>query len=312
MRGRLYHLCFTSHQEVLCRRHSDYVRLFNSMAQAAINTGSLLITENIMSNHLHLALITSDTGRFMQRLRSSYTQMFNDRYRRVGMLGDPGYFKLELKGRQHVTAAFSYILRNPSHHRLCANPFTYPYSPVLLYFNNHKTHIFNSDSDLSDARSHRTIRRKNQVPGNVRFDVSGMMDMAAVINTEVLEGYFGSYRAFQYGLNRTDYDRWEREQENDCPGVSPVTLASIEPHLPAQTVRDMMTQNMAWLKEAGITDMDLCTLIDGQYLSDFHKQSYTELTVEEKIKIARHIREGLYVSVWQLGRCLGVRPELLM
>lgn len=234
MRGRLYHLCFTSHQEVLCRRHSDYVRLFNSMAQAAINTGSMLVTYNIMSNHLHLALITSDTGRFMQRLRSSYTQMFNDRYRRTGMLGDPHYFVLELKGRHHVTAALSYILRNPSHHRLCANLFAYPYSPVLLYFNNHMSHIFNPDNDISDARSLRTIRRKNHIPGNVRFDVSGMLDMAAVTNTEILEGYFGSYKAFQYGLVRTDYDRWEEEQANDRLGAAPVTLASMEPHLPAQ------------------------------------------------------------------------------
>lgn len=308
----MYHLCFTSHQEVLCRRHSDYVRLFNSMAQAAINTGSMLVTYNIMSNHLHLALITSDTGRFMQRLRSSYTQMFNDRYRRTGMLGDPHYFILELKGRHHVTAALSYILRNPSHHRLCANLFAYPYSPVLLYFNNHRSHIFNPDNDISDARSLRTIRRKNQIPGNVRFDVSGMLDMAAVTNTEILEGYFGSYKAFQYGLVRTDYDRWEKEQANDRFGAAPVTLASMEPHLPAQAVTDMMTQNMAWLKEASITDDELCSLIDGQYLSDFHKHSYTELTVDEKIKIAGHIRECRYVQLRQLGRCLGIRPELLM
>lgn len=74
----------------------------------------------------------------------------------------------------------------------------------------------------------------------------------------------------------------------------------------------MMTQNMGWLKEAIITDEELCSIIDGQYLSDFHKHSYTELTVDEKIKIAGHIRECRYVQLRQLGRCLGIRPELLM
>lgn len=79
MKGRLYHICFTSHSEVLCRQHLDYVTLINSLLQAAINTDSLLIAFVIMSSHVHIAVITSNPGILVQRIRSSYTQQFNDR-----------------------------------------------------------------------------------------------------------------------------------------------------------------------------------------------------------------------------------------
>lgn len=312
MKGRLYHLCFTSHQEVLCRNHSDYVRMFNCMAQAIINTDSQLITCNVMSNHLHMAVITENAGRLMQRLRSSYTQMFNEIYGRSGMLGDPRYFKLLLVGRIHISAALSYILRNPVHHNVCANPFAYPFSPIQVYFNNHRKPLQETDSGLRSARSKKTIRCKNVIPGNIGFDARGMIDMSTVINTDILEGYFGSYRAFQYGLTRNDYDRWQEEQEREQSDVEPVTLTSIEPHLPLETIGKMTDQNLSWVREHSVTDLELCTMIDGFYLSDFHKKSYTELTDSEKVKVARKIQEGIRVSPQQLGRCLNIRPEILM
>lgn len=312
MKGRLYHLCFTSHQEVICRNHSDYVRLFNCLAQAIINSNSQLIACNIMSNHLHMAVITDNTGRLIQRIRSSYTQMFNDIYRRIGMLGDPKYFSLLLVGRIHISAALSYILRNPVHHNVCANPFAYPYSPIQLYFNNHRKSSAKADMGLSFARSKKTIREKNAVPYDICFDVHGMIDMASVVSTDILEGYFGSYRAFQYGLTRNDYDRWQEEQEKEHHNTDPITLLSIEPHISSETIGKMTNQNLSWIRENEVTDLELCAMIDNFFLSDFHKNSYTELTDSDKIKIARKIQENMRISPWQLGRCLNVRPEILM
>ena len=77
MRGRNQHLCFTSHKEVLCRDYSDYATLFNCIAQGIINTNSKLLSYSIMSNHVHLGAITDKSSGLVQRIRSSYTQMFN-------------------------------------------------------------------------------------------------------------------------------------------------------------------------------------------------------------------------------------------
>lgn len=313
MKGRLYHICYTSHQEVICRKHADYVRLFNCIAQAIINTGSILVTYSIMSNHIHLAVVTDDAGRLVQRIRSSYAQMFNDVYRRTGMLGDQGYYKLHLVGRLHVAAALSYILRNPVHHRVCANPYAYQYSPILLYFNYAGTSLQDAGMQVSYARSRKAVRRNNHIPYNISFDRFGMMDVASVTDTEVLEGYFGSYRAFQYGLSRGDYDRWTEEQVGDREGVPPVTISSIEPYLSQREIGNVTAQSMSWFRDAGLSDMELCMLIDGQYLSDFNRQTYTELTDSEKIRIARCIlKEYARVSIRQLGRCLCISPDALL
>ncbi len=317
MKGRLYHICYTSHQEVICRKHADYVRLFNCIAQATINTGSILVTYSIMSNHVHLAVVADDAGRLVQRIRSSYTQMFNDVYRRTGMLGDQGYYRLHLAGRLHVAAALSYILRNPVHHRVCANPYAYQYSPILLYFNYPGTSLPDTGRqagrNVSCARSRKAIRRNNYVPDNIPFDRFGMMDVASVVSTDVLEGYFGSYRAFQYGLSRGDYDRWKEEQESDSEGAPPVTISSIEPYLSQEAAENMTLRNMSWFRDAGLSDMELCSLIDGQYLSDFNRRTYTELTDAEKMRIAGCIlNEYARVSVQQLGRCLCISPDALL
>lgn len=122
MRGRNQHLCFTSHKEVLCRDYSDYATLFNCIAQGIINTNSKFLSYSIMSNYVHLGAITDKSSGLIQRIRSSYTQMFNHKYGRKGQLGDPSYFQLNLEGRLHIAACLSYISRNAWHHG---------YAPIL-------------------------------------------------------------------------------------------------------------------------------------------------------------------------------------
>ena len=43
MKGKIYHLCYTSHGEVLCRKYLDYCMLFNCIAQATIGTDAQLL-----------------------------------------------------------------------------------------------------------------------------------------------------------------------------------------------------------------------------------------------------------------------------
>lgn len=94
MKGKIYHLCYTSHGEVLCRKFLDYCMLFNCIAQATICTDAQLLAYAIMSSHVHLIVITGYPAAYIQRIRSSYTQMFNIRYHRKGALGEPSFFSV--------------------------------------------------------------------------------------------------------------------------------------------------------------------------------------------------------------------------
>ena len=80
MGRRLYHICFTSHNEVLCRSYKDYCMMFNCIAQAVFKTGSSLLAHAIMSTHVHMIAVCADPSNLGMRIRTSYTQMFNHRY----------------------------------------------------------------------------------------------------------------------------------------------------------------------------------------------------------------------------------------
>ena len=131
-----YHICFTSHNEVLCRSYKDYCMMFNCIAQAVFKTGSSLLAHAIMSTHVHMIAVCADPSNLVMRIRTSYTQMFNHRYKRKGTLGDKAFFCSKLEGRRHIAAAISYVIRNPYHHEVCANLYSYPFSSVNQYFKN--------------------------------------------------------------------------------------------------------------------------------------------------------------------------------
>ena len=70
MKGKIYHLCYTSHGEVLCRKYLDYCMLFNCIAQATIGTDAQLLAYAIMSTHVHLIVITEHPAAYIQTSHS--------------------------------------------------------------------------------------------------------------------------------------------------------------------------------------------------------------------------------------------------
>ena len=208
MKGKIYHLCYTSHGEVLCRKYLDYCMLFNCIAQATIGTDAQLLAYAIMSTHVHLIVITEHPAAYIQRIRSSYTQMFNRRYRRKGTLGEPSFYFVELIGRRHVTAAISYVLRNPVHHELTSNPYDYEFSSIGLYFRKETRRPEGTRPKKAAKPFVAIIRRDNRqrLPEGLIFDdETGQIEPSQLVNSAVVEGFFGSYAAFDYGLQRRDY-----------------------------------------------------------------------------------------------------------
>ena len=215
MKGKIYHLCYTSHGEVLCRKYLDYCMLFNCIAQATIGTDAQLLAYAIMSTHVHLIVITEHPAAYIQRIRSSY--------------GEPSFYFVELIGRRHVTAAISYVLRNPVHHELTSNPYDYEFSSIGLYFRKETRRPEDTRPKKAAKPFAAIIRRDNRqrLPEGLVFDdETGQIEPSQLVNSAVVEGFFGSYAAFDYGLQRRDYQVWETEQLQDRDGQSAITCVS--------------------------------------------------------------------------------------
>ncbi|WP_143822510.1 MULTISPECIES: hypothetical protein [unclassified Muribaculum] len=135
-----------------------------------------------------------------------------------------------------------------------------------------------------------------------------MIRMDDVVDNVMVEGYFGSYRSFMYGLSRNDYGKWEEEQRDDNVAMEPVTIRTIEPFLSDDEVASILKQNHHWLKEKRITDIELCDAIDKTYIPRVGKSGYAQLTTKEVEVIRKQLLQifQFRISFKQLDRCLRI------
>lgn len=131
---KMFHLCISSSDEVMFRCQEDYLRAFNYFALASYSTGTLLLCDAIMSNHIHSCVISSRLEEMAAEFKYSYSRYFNSRYHRRGGLGEKKPFVLEVEGAHHILAALSYTLRNPYHHGIASTPFGYEHSSANIFF----------------------------------------------------------------------------------------------------------------------------------------------------------------------------------
>ena len=236
--------------------------------------------------------------------------MFNRRYRRKGTFGEPSFYSVELIGRRHVTAAISYVLRNPVHHELTSNPYDYEFSSIGLYFRKETRRPENMRPKKAAKPFATIIRRDNRqrLPEGLIFDETGQIEPSQLVNSAVVEGFFGSYAAFDYGhgLQRRDYQVWETEQLQDRDGQSAITVGIIEPYLSGKDLERILTQSKQWAREKPILDMDICAVVDEKYVSGYGKESYAQLTDSEKVSIADSVKRQYGVGDAVLSRCLGI------
>lgn len=304
MKKRTYHICFTSHREVLCRAYLDYCMLFNCIAQACLKTDDMLLAFAIMSNHVHIISMNDNPGRFVKMVRSSHTQMFNSRYNRSGKLGDKSFFCSELQGRRHIAAAISYVLRNPIHHGICSNPYAYPFTSIGQYFQKGLGNV-QADRVTVCSRRQQLVRGKNYIPAELEFDVHGQLLLDDFVQSSLVEALFGSYSAFQYNLHRRNYAEWKEEQMQDMEKeTEPVSVGLIEPYLDKIQIERIENAKPQWMKEKEVSDIELCDLIDREYVPKYGKSSYCQLSSREVASIFDDIMRCRNVSFSQLSRCL--------
>ena len=66
---RTFHICLSSHDEVMFRDEDDYNRGFNTFALALYKTDSIGLVESFMSDHVHMLVQTEDPDRFIGAYR---------------------------------------------------------------------------------------------------------------------------------------------------------------------------------------------------------------------------------------------------
>lgn len=307
---KTYHICFTSHQEVMYRNEEDMKRSFNALCSALHKTGSRCLAENDLPNHHHGCYETEHPAELVQIKRQAYTHLFNEKYDRKGPLGDPGYYILELQGIRHILTALSYTNRNTVHHGITATPFEWPYCSANTYFRKELGKLYVPDVLLSPAQIEQTLPRRATFDPKWKMGVEGVFLRESVIETSLVENLYATPQAYNYLVTRKSGEDWYKEQEADGNGLPPITLESIESLVlqyaadRKQSIADMLRNEHARHATARMTDLQVCELIDTRYVPKYRTFSVYHLTDGQKNAIANDLYRQYRLGPAQIRRCL--------
>lgn len=301
-----YHLCISSDDEVMFRDEEDYNRGFNIFALTLYKTGSTGLVESFMSNHVHMLVQTDNPNQFMGAFRMPYTKYFNKKYFRSGKLGETVHFTMEIHGLHHHLAAMSYILRNALHHGVAPIPYAYPHSTVNAIFQREMGKR-PEESLLPSNTFYRHVGRNAVWPDTYKMSSSGLFLRETVLDIPQVENMFVTPRNFDFYMNRRTSEEWVKEQAKDRNDRDPITLELIESHSGLTSISDMMANESGRSDYRRMSDVAVCAEIDSIVVSEFHKPSIYLLRVDEKIRIAGHLRQKYHLGKEQIERCLAMK-----
>jgi REP element-mobilizing transposase RayT len=93
----------------------------------------------VMDNHIHMLIRTTDEqlSKLMQRINTSYSKFYNEKYKRTGHTFEKRYKKILCKDEANFLQLIKYIHRNPQ--KIATSIDTYKYSSHIEYISNSQT-----------------------------------------------------------------------------------------------------------------------------------------------------------------------------
>ena len=300
-----YHICFTSHGEVMFRDQEDHGMFLNLLALRCYSHDTLILADAEMSTHAHLGALTHAPQAFSADQRMSYTKYFNHKYGRKGRMGEKYTFVLKVDGFVHMMTLLNYILRNGLHHAAAPTAFGYPYCSVRDLFSKDIGLLTDISVPMSRADMATFLPRHAEFPDQYRMNAQGVFVRESFMELRIAEQYYTSPRNYLYQMNRLTDESWIKDQEKDHTG-RPLTISDIEranEHDIAQMLKNESGRNY---NPSRMQDLDVCRLIDKDILPSYGASSVYQLSDTQKERIAHLLQNEFHLPQHQIGRCLVV------
>ena len=298
-----YHICFTSHDEVLFRDEEDHGMFVNLMALRSYADQTEILVDAEMSTHVHLNVFCTRPMLFASNQRMSYTRYFNRKYGRKGRFGQKNTYCLKVQGHNHQMVLQNYIHRNGLHHGAAATAFGYKYCSVRDLFTEDICLVTESPVLMSRADIASRLPRHAEFPDEYQMNESGVFVRRSFMELRRAEQYYGSPRNYLYQMNRLTDESWSRDQAEDHTG-KPITLGDIE-QADEQSVAQMLkNESGRFYTRSRLQDLNVCRLIDRDLLQG--TRTIYQLTDSEKKRIARTLAGEYHLPEHQIRRCLAL------
>jgi len=304
----LFHICIATQSEVLLRSIED-VRLFtNTIAILGTRYHINILTDAVMSTHLHINCFCDDPREYAYVTTISVTKQFNYQHQRHGNLFDKRPLIKRIYGPIHCQMAMNYGLRQAVHHGITESPFEYPFGT--------SNSLFLAQRGCTEKRpSFRGQEIKQFVPRNVivpdhfEADENGIILRYSFEEIQMVENWYGTFKNFMYSLLRQTNEKWLGEQyldKNDCPLI---TLNELEHGYSDEEIAQMLrNEGNAKFIRRGLSDMDVCQIIDRDLLGCYGVSSVYCLDYKQKMRLAEYLRKEIGINnPKQIERCLAMK-----
>lgn len=296
-----YHICFTSHDEVMFRDEEDHGMFVNLMALRSFAEQTEILADAEMSTHVHLNIFSGAPIHFASNLRLSYTRYFNRKYNRAGRLGQKNTFLLKVLGHVHQMILENYILRNGLHHGAAPTAFGYKYCSVRDMFVEDIGLLTEKPASWTRSEMASILPRHTEFPDEFQMNENGIFVRRSFMELRRAEQFYGSPRNYLYQMNRLTDESWEREQQEDRTD-KPITLGDVE-HADETTIAQMLKNESGRnFSHSRLQDLDVCRLIDNDILQT--TKTVYQLTDSEKKRIGRLLFNEFHIPEHQIRRCL--------
>ena len=295
----MYHICFTSHDEVMFRDEEDHGMFVNLMALRAFSSKTEIVVDAEMSTHVHQGVFSDRPAEFARRERMSYTKYFNYKYGRKGRFGQKYTFLQPVKGFMHQMTLQNYILRNGLHHGAVNTAFGYPYCTVKDLFAEELGFGKSVGAGYSREVMSSYLPRHAVFPDEYEMNSSGVFLRRSFMEIRIAEQYYVTPRNYLYQMNRLTDESWSRDQMKDNTG-EPLTLGAVE--LADESMVARMLKNESGKQHLRMQDMDVCRLIDRDLLQG--SATVYQLQNGRKRDIARQLYYEFHLPEHQIRRCL--------
>ncbi|MBR5735937.1 MAG: hypothetical protein IKX60_03995 [Bacteroidales bacterium] len=266
----VYHVCLSSHDEVMFRSTADLNMGFNCLAVATLYTDSHLLAEGFMTTHYHFLLRTSSLREVMFRCRYAYARYFNTKYHRSGSIGEKRYFWLEIDGLYHTLSALNYVIRQGLHHGLAITPFGYPHCSANAFF---RSDLGKNESPqlMPEWNRYKYLPANVKIPEKYRMSAQGALLREDVLDIALVEQYYVSPRNYMYQMNKI-VDEKEIEKQKEENSLPLVTIDTIETGVTDVVLKEIRTTDLDKLRRRNMTDLELCSLIDDKLVPRYFKE----------------------------------------
>lgn len=304
-----YHICYTSHSEVMFRDREDHGMFVNLMALEAWRMKAEILTDAEMSTHIHQNVFTADPVQYGARLRMSYTKYFNRKYDRKGRMGEPGIFTLKVQGLNHQVTLNNYVLRNGQHHNASQTAFGYEFCSIREQFSKELGYPASTPWTTSRSTMRSVLPQHADFPDWYAMDENGVFLRSSFMEIRQVEMFYISPRNYLFQMNRLTDDSWIKDQEKDRTGL-PIRIQDVEKGYSERDIAQMLNNEYGRnFRPDRMQDLDLCLLIDNQLLPSCGVTSIYQLSATKKQELARLLYHEFSLPEVQIRRCLALPPS---